>query len=451
MRLLSCLLLSALAGVAPAASVAEVLEAVDQNLTPEELQEPGSQARAKAIAEMLKGDLGLSASDLADLKLALAEAWLDAQKPDEADAVVAEVLGGTVTPTQRERGGLALVASWQLRFKQAPDPTKLAPPADALKKYGDLGARVASRVCSAEAQRLLAQTGKDGKPQEPEKIFAQYDQALALLKDAPAEERVPVYHLRLLAMEAAQLKPEVIQAWLQERQSDPAAAEVADSAMTAGQKLVGQPAPPLKMKPVGALDRVKLKDGTVLSVKVVETKPDGSVVFSIPGGADQAVIPPDKIDKVEKGDATTEVDIASFKGKPVLVSFFASWHKPSAAVAPAIAAFAAKHEAELATIGVTLDTKDTIGDVAAFVLAYGIGYPVIGDGLGWDSDVDDAWHVDKIPTLILVGADGRVASTDLIGATDEETIKNLDAALAGLTGKKPDGGGAKPAGGDEPP
>src|SRR4051812_24399720 len=195
---------------ASAASVAEVLEAVDQNLTPDELQEPGSQARAKAIAELLKGDLGLAPAELADLKLALAEAWLDAQLPDQAEQAVAEALGGEATAAQRDRGGLALVAAWQLRFKLAAEPAKLPPVAPTLERFGDLGPRVAARACSAEAQRLLAATGKDGKPVDAESAFAQYDRALALLKDFPPEERVPVYHLRLLAMEAAQLKPDAI-------------------------------------------------------------------------------------------------------------------------------------------------------------------------------------------------------------------------------------------------
>ncbi len=397
MRLIACALLVSLAASVPAASVAEVLDMVDQNLKPDELQEPGSQARAKAIDGVMHEDLGLSPAEIVDLKLALAEAWLDALKPDECEKIIAESLGTAgLTAAQRDRAGLAWVASWQLRFTQAADPATMPSVLATIKPFGDLGARVAARAHSGEAQRLLAVKDKDHKVVAPDDALAQYDLALALLKDLPAEERVPVYHLRLLGMEEIGKKPDEVQAWLLERQGDPAAAEVAESALTSGQKLVGEAAPPLKLKRL-----------------------DGQ-----PG----------------------EVDLGAFKGKPVLIDFFATWCKPCVAAAPAIAAFAAKHASELATIGVSLDTKDTFDQIPAYIAANGVGYPVVGDALGWDSEVDDAWHVDKIPTLILVGANGRVAAVDLIGASDQETEKNLEDALAPLLAGQASPAAPAPAG-----
>ena len=154
------------------------------------------------------------------------------------------------------------------------------------------------------------------------------------------------------------------------------------SALTAGEKLVGQPAPALKMKRVDGVD--------------------------------------------------AELDLSTYKGKPVLIDFFATWCKPCAGVAPIVAA-AAKQLADkgVVTIGVTLDTKDSLPNLAGWITKNGIAYPVVGDGLGWDSEVDDAWHVDGIPAMILVAPDGTVAATELLGATVEETVHNVEAALAG--------------------
>ena len=83
------------------------------------------------------------------------------------------------------------------------------------------------------------------------------------------------------------------------------------------------------------------------------------------------------------------------------------------------------------TIGVTLDTKQTMSNLPAFIAKMGITYPVVGDGLGWDSEVDDAWHVDGIPAAILVSADGRVLAVeqDLIGKDADETVANVMAKL----------------------
>jgi thiol-disulfide isomerase/thioredoxin len=381
--IVAAVLLACASAPAGAATVADYLSQVSANIPEDELAEPGSQARAKAIAGLLREDLGLSPSDLVDMELELAEAWLDALKPDEAEKTIAEVLAGKdLAPAQRDRAGFAWVASFKVRLQTAADPAQLPTPIDTMAAFGDLGPRAVARAHSAESQRLLA-IKKEGKIADPDAVFAHYDQALALLKDEPADERVPVYHLRLLAMEAAGQNADAVQKWLHDHQADPAAAEVMDTALTSGQKLVGQAAPELKAKRM---------DGVA-------------------------------------GD----LDIAAYKGKPILVDFFATWCKPCGVVAPAIAGVAAKYAAQgLVTIGVSLDNKDTVAQLPAYIAANGIAYPVMGDAMGWDSELDDAWHVDSIPTLILVDANGRIAAIDLHGATAEETAKNLDNAITPL-------------------
>lgn len=385
--------------VAPAASAAtaeEVLTTIEQNIAPDELADPGSAVRAKAIGELLATDLGLPPAEVLELRLALAESWLDALDPAKAEAEVALVLAAQATPPQRERAGLAWVAAWQLRVKQAAEPAALPSPIAGVEALGDLGPRVAARARTAEAQRLLLSVDKDGKPTQPAEALRRYDEALELLKEQPPAERVPVYHLRLLAMEISGSNAEAVQAWLLERQGDPAAAEVAEAALTSGQKLVGQPAPALKLKRV-----------------------DGE-----PG----------------------EIDLAASAGKVVVIDFFASWSKSCAAQAVALADWAQRHRDRVVVIGVSLDTKDTIAGIPAYIAAAGITYPLAGDLLGWDSDIDDAWHVDKIPTLVLVDRAGRVRATELAGATVEATVANLDAALQAALGKAP----AAPAEGEPP-
>ena len=60
--------------------------------------------------------------------------------------------------------------------------------------------------------------------------------------------------------------------------------------------------------------------------------------------------------------------------------------------------------------------------------------PLIGDGNGWDGETHAAWHVEAIPAVILVGADGKVAAVDLTDNDPQATSDKLDAAIATMLG-----------------
>ncbi len=366
-------------GTATAATVSEIISTIDQSLTPDELAEPGNTARAKALAAMVAQPPGLQPGEVLDLRLFLAEAWLDAGRLEDAEHELTTVLTDkALSPMQRERAGLAMVATWDARLAQATEPAALPSIVGVIEKLPDLPASVQARAHISEARRDLAAKDK--------KVLEHLDRALVLLKESKPAARVPVYALRLLAMEALGTKSDAVLAWLRERQADPAAAEVAEQALTGNQKLVGQPAPALVAKRL-----------------------DGQ-----PGS----------------------IDIASFKGHPVLVDFTATWCKPCAAAAPGITQAVAKYTPQgLVTIGVSLDNKDSMAQIPAFIAQHGITYPIIGDGIGWDTELDDAWHVNAIPALILVDAQGKIAAVDLVGDTAEATLANIDAAMTALLPK----------------
>jgi len=401
------LLLGAIAAIAVAApahatSLDDVRQLVAAAVKPDELAVPGSHARADAINGMLSGgDLGLSPSDTIDLKLDLAEAWLDAVDPAKCEAVVTDVLTANPTQDQRDRAGLAWLGAWKARLRTATDPAAVPTPLSTMAGLGAVGAKVLARAHLDEAYRqgLIAevaeQAGGDSDADAKAAAtaaaarataIAEDDTAIALLKDQPAEDRVPAFHLRLLAMEANGAKPPEVTAWLAQYASDPAIAEVSDSALTGGQKLVGQKAPAMTGK------RIDGKDG--------------------------------------------DLDLATFAaGKPVMIDFFATWCKPCAAQADAIEAVATRWAGKgLVTVGYSLDTKDTLPHIAQWITDHHVSYPLIGDGNGWDGETHAAWHVEAIPAVILVGADGKVAAVDLTDNDPQATSDKLDAAIATMLG-----------------
>lgn len=371
--------LLAAAALLRAASASDVLAVADASLTEVQREEPGSTARAEAIAAALEG-ADLPPVERLAVRLALAESWLDGHQPLRCAEIAAAVMkDAALTAPLRERAALARAAAARALLRDGSREAAVAE-LDALAATGEAGPRAAAHLHIARAELGMA-LNDERKPSDIPAALTALDAALTLLKDLPPAERVPVYLLRLTTMERGGAKPAEVLAWIQARVADPAAAEVAASAITAGDRMVGQPAPALKAP---------------------------------------------RLDKPGQ-----PFDLAALRGKPVLVDFFASWCAPCAAVAPAVARFAAQHP-DIHIIGVSLDNPQTMGDLPAFLAKHAITWPVIGESLGWDGELDDAWRVDGIPSLILVNADGTVAANELVGGSTQETFDKLEEAVRAL-------------------
>lgn len=379
---------TALAG----ATAADLIAEVDRSLKAEELEESGNTARASALAALMGEDLGLIPSEQQELRLACAGAWIEAGRAAEAREALTPLLkDSALSAAIRERAGLLWIAAWQAQWRAAAKPDEVPAVMTTLTAFGDLGPCVAARANTAEAARCQAM---DPSPAGANTALLFFDRALALLKDLPPAQRIPVHALRIAAMERAGMSAAQIQAWFQARAGDSAATMALETALTAGQKQLGSKAPALK------LPRLDGKPGVV--------------------------------------------DLAAAAGKPVLVDFFATWCKPCAAQAATIVTAATRFAPQgLTVIGVSLDTKDTVRDLPAWIARYGITYPLIGEQAGWDGETDDAWHVDAIPALVLVGPDGTLIANDLLAETPDATLANiakaLDRALGRTSGEAPAG------------
>lgn len=132
---------------------------------------------------------------------------------------------------------------------------------------------------------------------------------------------------------------------------------------------------------------------------------------------------PDK--RLSRLDGGGSGDIADYRGRWVLVNFWASWCEPCKAEAPALESFQQVHAPQGFTVlGINLD--DNTGDATAFVRRYGLTYPQLRDGDG--SERRDAYGMTGFPESFLVDPSGKLALIRR-GAVDESYLTDQVAPL----------------------
>jgi len=96
--------------------------------------------------------------------------------------------------------------------------------------------------------------------------------------------------------------------------------------------------------------------------------------------------------------------LASYRGRWVLVNFWASWCPPCREEAPALEEFQEQHaDGEFTILGI--DSGDLGDDGRAFVDRYGISYPQLHDGQG---NAADDYGTSGFPETFLVDPRGRL-------------------------------------------
>jgi thiol-disulfide isomerase/thioredoxin len=109
--------------------------------------------------------------------------------------------------------------------------------------------------------------------------------------------------------------------------------------------------------------------------------------------------------------------LADQRGKPVVIEVFASWCGACRRATPPLAEAYREHGDKATFIGVSVDQR--LEDVVAAKEQWGIPYDVAQD----DGSVARAYHVSRLPTVIVIGADGVVRHAATGAATSEDIAR----------------------------
>ena len=120
-----------------------------------------------------------------------------------------------------------------------------------------------------------------------------------------------------------------------------------------------------------------------------------------------------------------KVNLADFKGKPVLIDFWATWCPPCRDAIPAIEKLHKTYSGKgLVVLGISLD-QGGWDDVKSFIAEYGITYPV----LKGTEEVAAQYKVRTIPMLVIVDKEGKIYKRYLGFGDDQQLEKEIKSVL----------------------
>ena len=100
-----------------------------------------------------------------------------------------------------------------------------------------------------------------------------------------------------------------------------------------------------------------------------------------------------------------EVKSSQFKGKVLVVDFWATWCPPCRTEIPGYIALQKKYADDVVFVGISVDGDDSIPAVKAFVKKFGINYLIVMA----DDEIQPSFNVNQgYPTTYIIGRDGKI-------------------------------------------
>jgi len=129
------------------------------------------------------------------------------------------------------------------------------------------------------------------------------------------------------------------------------------------------------------------------------------------------------------------VDLANYRGKVVLIDFWATWCVPCMEEMPNVKrVYQAYHDKGFEIIGISLDRaprnpakpipmEKTAGQLKEFLVKENMPWVQHYDGKHWDNEFSRRFALGSIPATFLIGKDGRIYSTENHGDHLEANVR----------------------------
>ena len=131
-------------------------------------------------------------------------------------------------------------------------------------------------------------------------------------------------------------------------------------------------------------------------------------------------------------DGSGKRDLASLRGHPVVLNFWASWCGPCKREAPALEQLWHRYRGK-GVVFVGVDSNDAASDARRFLRAHGITYPTVHDARGLVAA--NRYNVGDLPVTYFIDKQGRLVDSPVLGPVSEKQFadafrRRLDAAMS---------------------
>ena len=131
---------------------------------------------------------------------------------------------------------------------------------------------------------------------------------------------------------------------------------------------------------------------------------------------------------LKRVDRSGTLDLASLRGKPIVLNFWASWCEPCKGEAKMLEQAWQRYKAK-GVVFVGVDYHDVTGDARRFLERHDITYPTVQDGSGM---IADRYGVSAVPETYFIDRRGRLVGEHIMGTVANQQHAFLRGVAAAL-------------------